>query len=541
MMPARPDPELIVLTARTHTLHPRVPWAEAIAIADGRVLALGSRRRMLRDRRRATRVLDLRDAVVTPGLVDCHTHFFYWALGNALVIDVTALSSLNAVLQRIHKLAPTRRAGEWTIVRGFDYNRWGRGLPCAADLDAVVKDHPVIAHSRDGHTAWLNSAALRRAGITRRTPDPKGGRYVRDARGNPTGIVQELAIDLLPNPLRELARRTDADAQRIIDRALRAAYRTAWACGIVGVHSMDDCASLAQLARHHTERWLGIRVVHAVNLPDFEHALELGLRSGLGDDWFRVGGLKVYADGALGSQTAYMFKPYPGQKHFFGVAAIAADQLQEVAVRAARHGWALWIHAIGDRAVHESIVAIDAARQAATPPIPNRIEHAQCVRPADVRWMARAGIIGSVQPCHILCDIPIADRHWPTARKHAFPLRSLLNAGVTLAAGSDVPIESIDPRRSLFGATARMSETGQPASGWFPEQRISRLAALRSFTRGAAASLGAPLPAGTLAPGARADLTIWAEDPLRVAPRDLLHIGIRGCVVAGQVHLTADA
>ncbi|MCK4342938.1 MAG: amidohydrolase, partial [Phycisphaerae bacterium] len=498
-------------------------------------------RRVLGLRARGTQVVDLGAAVITPGLVDCHTHFFYWALGRALVIDVSELWLLDDVLRKIRAQAKTKRLGDWIVARGFDHNRWAAEFPTAADLDRAVSEQPVMVHSRDEHSAWLNTAALRRCRITSRTPDPKGGRYLRDARGRPTGIVQEAALQRLPDPLRDFARRRDPSGRRIIDRALDAAYRTAWGLGIVGVHVLDDGPSLSHLLRHHATRRLGLRVVHAVAWADLEHACQLGLRSGFGEDWFRLGGVKIFADGALGSQTAYMFQPYPGRGDYCGVPVVAGEELKETLRKAVQHGWAAWIHAIGDRAVHEAVDAIAAARRLGNPALPHRIEHVQCVRPADARRMARLNIVASVQPCHLLGDITTADRHWPRARRNTFAFRRLLDSGVTLAGGSDVPIESLDPRRSLFAATMRTDEHGEPAGGWFPEQRISARDALLAFTRGAALASGNPAPTGTLAPGAPADLTIWADDPFRACPAELLQAGILGCVVDGQVHLTAEA
>lgn len=541
MKAARAAPELILLARRCHTFQVTPRTTQALAVADGRIVGLGTRRTVLRSRGRSTRVLDLGSAVVTPGLCDCHTHFFYWALSRALVIDVSRSTSLDAALQTIRTRAPPTHVGEWILARGFDHNRWGRDFPRAADLDRALPHRPVIVRTRDGHSAWLNTLALKRAGITRATPDPVGGRYLRDARGWPTGIVQEAAIDLLPDPLRDFARRTDADARRVVDRALYRAYRTAWRLGIVGLHTMDDGASLRHLLRHHAERRLGVRVLHAVPLADLPHAVQLGLRSGFGDGWLRIGGVKILADGALGSQTAYMFDPYPGRGTDCGVPLVSGPQLKETVREVARQGWAAWIHAIGDRAVHEAVAAIIAAGRVAAPALPHRIEHAQCVRPADVRRMARAKVVASVQPSHLLGDIATADRCWPRARSNAYPLRRMLDDGVVLAAGSDVPIETLDPRRSLFAATTRTDEHGQPPGGWFPQQRISPEEALLAFTRGAAVAAGRLAPAGILVPGAPADLTIWDDDPLRAAPEALLQIGIRGCVVDGQVHLAEDA
>ncbi len=531
--------DLIVLAKRCHTWGPERAHASCMAVAGGRIVRLGGRRAVLRLRGRRTRVLEPRDAVVTPGLVDCHTHLFYWALMRALVTDVSKAGTLAAALASLAKGSEKRRVGDWVLGAGFDCNRW-EAPPTARDLDRAVPERPAIVYSRDWHTAWLNTAALRRVGITARTIDPRGGRIVRDGRGRPTGVLEEMAVELLPDPLRELGRRNDDEARRVIDRALRAAYRVAWKNGITGVHSMDDGASLGHLRRHQVDGKLGLRVVHAIQLADMEQAWRLGLSSGFGDEWLRIGGIKMFADGALGSQTAYMFDPYPGRGQYRGLPIVAGEELAANVARAARHGFASWIHAIGDRAVHDAVMAIRAARRVGRPAVPQRIEHVQCARPADVRRMARAGIVASVQPCHLLGDIATADRHWPRARRHAYAFRRMLGAGVTLACGSDVPIESIDPRRSLFAATMRTDDKGRPDGGWFADQRLTAAEVLHAFTRGAAEASGASLPAGTLAVGGPADMTIWAEDPLRASPKNLLKIGILGCVIDGQVHLTGQ-
>ncbi len=533
---SRDHPDSILCARRCYSLGAGRRPVEALAIRGGRIVALGSRRMVLRLKGRGTKRVDLGDAVITPGLVDCHAHFFYWALHRALTISVSDCRSLAETLARIRRKAPRRSVGNWVMALGFDYNRWPEGLPSARDLDQAVRNRPVIAFTRDGHTAWLNSAALKRVGVTARTRDPQGGRYLRDSHGRPTGIVQEAAVDLLPDPVRQFTERTDSAAVLAVDHALEQAYRVAWSLGIVGVHAVDGATSLTHLQRHHRERRLGIRVVHTIPLNSLPHAKELGLRTGLGDQWLRLGAVKIFVDGALGSQTAYMFRPYPHSDGHCGIPVTAGQELREIAVDAARSGWALWIHAIGDRAVHEAVAAIAAARRVEQTPLPHRIEHAQCARPADIRKMARLGIIASVQPAHIMGDIRTAERHWPRASRNAYAFRSMVDAGVTLAMGSDVPVESIDPRRSLFGAVVRTDEHGYPQGGWHAEQRLSVAQVLRGYTKGAVAAGGGPKLAGTLAPGAPADLTLWHDDPLTAPPQALLDLRIAGCVVDGQLH-----
>lgn len=537
MKPAE-TPGLIVVSRCCHTFAGRA--TQALAIAAGRVVALGTARQILALRRRGTRVLSLPNATLTPGLVDCHTHFLYWSLHRALTIDLSRCTSLERTLHALDRAHRRHHVGDWIVGNGFNHNLWGTGLPLAADLDRIIPDQPVLIRARDGHTVCLNTLGLQRASITAATPDPKGGRYQRDRHGRPTGIVQEAAVDLLPDPLRLLALDTSPAAQRTVDRALDAACRALRSLGIVAVHSVDYGESWQHLQRHHTQRRLGLRIAHAIALADFEHARSLGLRSGLGDRWLRLGGVKCFTDGSLGSQTALMFDPYPGHTAFHGVPVVAGDELKERVQLAARHGWAVWVHAIGDRAVHEAVAAIAAAGRTDVA-IPHRIEHVQCIRPADARRMARAQIIASVQPCHIPGDIATAERHWPHVRQHTYAFRRLLDAGVTLAAGSDIPIESPDPRRGLWAAATRTDEYGQPAGGWVPEQRITVEEALRAYTVGAAHAMGDTLTAGVLSRGAPADITIWSDDPLRVPPERLRDIDILGSIVDGQVHLAGDA
>lgn len=526
-------------------IYPRFPYRQAVeglVIRDGRIAAAAPRRTLRRSRTRRDTWIDLGEAVVTPGLVDSHTHFFYWAMQRACVIDVSGETSLDATLAKIRREARQKNLGDWILARGFDINTWKTAFPTAADLDRAVPDRPAMVRSRDGHCAWLNTRAMRQVEIRPHTPDPPGGRYLRDRHGAPTGLVQEAAVDLLPNPVAELAMRRDSRSLKTIDQALDSAYQCAWSFGLCGVHALDDAASLLHLQRHRHDGRLGLRIIHSVPYGDRRKAFELGLRSGLGDDWLRIGAIKIFSDGTLGSRTALMFDAYPGMKTAAarnGVPVIAGDALRDAAIEAASRGWAVWIHAIGDRAVHECVTAIAAARRVEQRRLLHRIEHAQCARPADIRAMARLGIIASVQPCHMLADIPVADRHWPRASRNAFPLRSFFDAGLIVPFGSDVPVESIDPRRSLYAAVQRRDEHGRPADGWFPDQRISIRQALAGFTEHAAASVGAAHGRGTLAVGDAADMTVWRDDPLRMPPDLLREARIGGCIIAGQPRLDA--
>jgi len=538
------QPDTIILARRVHTFAGKPASAQAIALRNGRVATLGQKKKILELKGRDTRVIDLGDKTITPGLVDSHTHFFYWALYRRMLIDVGPATSLDETLHIILNEARDKQVGGWVLGTGFDYNPWSEGAPTARDLDRALPDLPAIIRSRDQHTAWINTAAMEQIGLTRLTPDPKGGRFARDADGNPTGIVHETAVKELPTPINEFTARNDSRALRRIDTALDEAYEIAWSYGITSVHSMDDAPSLRHFQRHHRDKRLGIRIVHAIQVDSAAAAAELGLSSGLGDDWLRLGGIKIFSDGTLGSQTAYMFDDYPGREGYIGVPVVAGEDLRSAVIDAAHHGFPVWIHAIGDRAAAESLSAIGAARRFEEHRLPHRIEHAQCVRPADIRRMAKGGVFASVQPCHLIGDISTAETHWPQSKRNAFAYRKMLDAGVTLAMGSDLPIETIDPRRSLHAAVQRQDENCSPAKGWHPSQRLSVEETLRGFTIGAHASVRVSDPAhstpigGVIAPGAAADFTVWDKDPMTADPESLLEIGIAGCIIDGVEHLS---
>ncbi len=526
--------EQVFLARRICTLRgARDDAADAVLVRDGRIAALGRRRPILAAAHRGARRHDFGDALLTPGLVDCHTHFFYWALQRALVIDVSDCRSLEETLARIARDAARRRMGAWVVARGFDCNTWADGWPSARDLDRACRAVPAMVRSRDGHTAWLNTLGLRTCRITAQTADPPGGGFDRDARGRPTGIVREAAIQMLPNPLRDLALQPGPrDAVRI-ERALQEAFEIAWRFGLVGVHALDDAPSLLTLQRLHRERRLGLRIAHSIPLEALPAARDLGLTAGWGDDWLRIAAVKIFADGALGSQTAYMLDPYPDRGEYCGVPVVAGGELSEAVAQASRAGWPVWIHAIGDRAVREAIDAIVAARRLEPMRLPHRIEHAQCVRPRDARRMARAGIVASMQPCHLLGDIANAERYWPRATRYTHAWRSLRDAGVPLALGSDVPVESIDPRRSFFAGATRTDEQGAPAGGWFPQERLEAHELLAGFALGAAHVIGNATPRGRIAPGHLADFTVWLDDPCETPPEQMRTMRIGGCVIAG--------
>ncbi len=534
------QPSLIVHAGRIlHEAHLPSPGATSVAVYGNRIGAVGTRRRVHRLRGRSTQVIDLPDATLMPGFIDAHAHLHMWAC-RPDVVDLVDTRSLAEVLHRIAAAARRRRPGQWVVARGFDKNHWAQTggspsrsgtsgvFPTAADLDAVTGAVPTRIESRDGHSVWVNTAALRLARITPATKPPRGGAILRDARGRPTGILQENAINLLPDAASTL---TDAE----VEASLRAGIRRLHRCGITGLHSVDVVGGLRWFQRLHASGRLTLRIRYALPVEKLDHAIALGLQAGLGDDMLRISGVKFFSDGSLGSQSAYMFDPYPTRPGDRGVPVCVGRELRELVCKAARAGLPCWVHAIGDRANHETLEALAAARRVEPRPLLHRIEHAQCVRPADVRRMSRLGVIASVQPCHIVGDIDAAERHWSNVLKWTYPLRSLRDAGVVMAFGSDLPVETFDPIVGVHAAVNRQTLDRRPAGGWQMHQAVRVRDALRAYTVGGAAAVGEADRLGRVAPGMLADLVLLSGDPLRIPPARLLELGVLATVCDGRV------
>ncbi|HEU0016679.1 MAG TPA: amidohydrolase family protein, partial [Longimicrobium sp.] len=311
------------------------------------------------------------------------------------------------------------------------------------------------------------------------------------------------------------------------------AQREVHGLGLTGVHSVE-ANGLADFGAMEVDGVLRLRVLQAVQLPRLDAAIEVGLRSGMGSGWLRIGGVKMFLDGALGSRTAWMRQPYEGTTDQLGIRTLEPDDFRESVRRAAEAGLSSTVHAIGDAAVE---VAIDVLSSIAAPAaMPHRIEHVQLCPPDLAERAGRSGVVGSMQPVHVMTDIPAADRHWGHARSAgAYAFAPLLRAGMTLAFGSDVPVETVDPRPGLFAAVKRVSWDGAPVEGWHPQNALTAEQALRAYTEGPAVAAGLAHRSGRLLPGYDADLAAWDRDPLACPPDELREMRCVLTVVGGEV------
>jgi predicted amidohydrolase YtcJ len=496
------------------------PAADGIWWGDGRIRAVGNARTLARAVPPGTPTYDCPDSIVTAGFVDSHTHFAMWALGRRRV-QLAGADTLEEAVRRVAAAAPVQG---WVVGQGWDANRWGRA-PDRAALDAVQRG-PVYLDSLDVHAAWVNSAALAAAGIGRSTPDPFGGRIVRDATGEPTGLLLERAVELLIPHL------PDAPPD-VLEGALREAQTEAHRLGLTGIHDVETDAVLEALRRLETDDALRLRVLFHPPVASLPSLVRRGVRSGDGSEWLRIGGVKLFLDGSLGSRTAWMLEPYAGTSDR-GM-PITSEAEAALAIRtAAEAGIAATVHAIGDAAVRRALDLLSAAPRAA---VPHRIEHFQCVSDADLGRAAGAGIVASMQPAHLLTDVPLVDAHWGGRGRGAYAFETLRRHGTTLAFGSDVPVASLDPREGLYAALARRDASGGPHGGWRPEERLSFETAVRAYTEGPAIAAGTTQRSGALLPGRDADLVAWALDPaIERGEGDAARAGFaRLTVVAGEV------
>ena len=532
----------LLYNARIHTLNPAQPTASALLVDRGEILAVGGDELL---EARAERE-DIGGRAVLPGLTDAHIHLQYFALGLQKVDCETA--TLEECLRRVADRVKEAKPGEWVLGHGWNQNEWksfplpesreGLGVragewPHAIDLDAIAPTNPVYLTAKSLHAAWSNSAALKLAGISASTPNPEKGEIQRDDHGQPTGILLESALELV-------AEKIPQPGLAEVIEAIRAAQPILWKMGLTGVHDFDRRVCFMALQELRQRGELRLRVTKSIPVDDLDHAHELGLRTGFGDDWLRIGMVKAFMDGALGPHTAAMFQPYLNDGENRGILNMDGEQLFEIARRAADAGLGMAVHAIGDRANHEVLDAYEQLRryerEHGLPALRHRIEHVQVLHADDAARLAHLNIIASMQPIHAPSDMNAADKFWGGERARlAYAWRTQLTHGATLAFGSDAPVESPNPFWGIHAAVTRRRTDGSPGpAGWGPEEKLSMPEAVAAYTLGPACAAGMESRLGQLAPGFLADLIVMENDPFTCAPEELLTMQSSATMVGGE-------
>jgi predicted amidohydrolase YtcJ len=530
--------ETVYYNGIIHTLDERSPLASAVAVRGDRILAVGSTEQLLSAFGSAARRVDLQGRAVMPGLVDAHCHFMGYAEERAW-IDLVGASSLEQVLQSVSAKTASAAPGSWILGRGWDQNDWaGARYPDKAALDRIAPDNPVYLVRVCGHAAYVNSRTLLLAGISRDTKDPVGGKIIRDAAGEPTGVLldeaKEMVARIVPPPGKAEKKRLAAEASQ-----------ACLAVGLVGVHEMGISLETDSLYRElYADKGLALRVVAywSGDDPNFDKMLERGPVRGLADDHYSIVGCKFYADGSLGARSAALLADYSDDPGNRGILVTDPDKLASQVRACQARGFQSAIHAIGDAAVREALD--DYARILSESPAPDarhRIEHAQVVSPEDVPRFAALGVVPSMQFTHCTSDMDwAAKRLGPERVKGAYAWRSLIDAGSRIPGGSDFPVESINPFLGIFAAVTRENLLGKPVGGWFPAQRLTLLEAVRAFTVEAAWAVHEEAVAGSLSPGKRADFIVLSDDIFSVRPEVIPRIKVLETIIGGAVVYRAD-
>jgi hypothetical protein len=520
-----PSDTIALIHGDIWTLDPAQPHASTLVYADGKIVAVGGDDVKVPP---GANVVDLHGHSVTPGLIDAHCHLY--GLGVDLErINVRGQSSEQATVAIAVKHATP--GTEWIVGRGWDQNKWpGQKFPTKASLDVAFGDRPVMLERIDGHALWVNSRALAASGITAKTPDPDGGKIVRDAGGEPTGVLVDNAAGLVEA-------KVPAVTAQVRERRIRAAAQKAIATGITGVDEMgieDETAAVyEQLAANND---LPLRV-YAFLAGDTEHPDALRTRAPrprTGN--FTMRGVKFFADGALGSRGARLYAPYDDDPQNQGLWVTEPTALAKAVDAAVAGGWDVAVHAIGDAGVGSVLDAFLAAEQAHPGEHRLRVEHTQVIAPQDVERMVQAHAIASMQPTHATSDMPWAEARIGKQRiLGAYAWRTILEHHIPLVGGSDFPVEDVGPLLGIYAAVTRQDAQGNPPGGWYPAQRMTLDEAIAAFTRDAAHAEGDDTR-GVIAPGRAADLTIY--DGVLKPDRSLLQLRIAQTIVGGHTVYT---
>ncbi len=533
--------DLVLMGGNIVTMDDLQPAAEALAIRGDRILAVGSVEDIGKLIGNETETIDLDGLTVVPGMIDSHSHLVN--VGRALLQLDGRGHSKEEIVEMVAARVADSSPGEWILGMGWDHTLWEvKEFPTKGDLDAVSPVNPVFLQRIDEHGGWANSAALAAAGVTRETPDPHGGYFVREQNGEPTGMLIDNAYRMVAGSAPPLTK-----DQRM--RAVELGIQECLAAGLTGIHDLggfrEDIELFEEMMK---EDRFDFRIYEFVRWPVDEHQLphtyetldyylEQGPQVGLYDNRLTIRGIKLTADGALGSRSAALLEPYTDDPDNRGLFRLTEEEVRQTLVRGLRAGFHTGIHCIGDRGNRMSLDAMEQALQEVpTEDHRLRIEHAQILHPDDVPRFAELGIIPTMQPTHATSDMRWAkERLGPERLEYAYAWRTLLDTGVRIPGGSDAPVESVRPLLGIYAAVTRQDKDGWPEGGWYPEQLLSREEALRMYTLDAAYGAFEEDLKGSLEAGKLADIVVLSRDIMTIPAPEILETEILMTLLGGKV------
>lgn len=523
-----PGVDLVLVGGDVWTGSADQPWAKGIAVTDGAIVAVDAEDVIRRMIGAETRVIELDGRFAMPGFIDTHTHFLDGGF-RLSAVDLRDADGPDEFARRLAEYAEGLEPGEWILGGDWDHEMWGGELPDRSWIDEVTPDNPVFVTRLDWHMALANSRALEIAGVAPEVRSPDGGEVVRDAAGRLTGVFKDEAMPLvgahIPRP---------TEAQR--DTALLAAMQHAASLGVTGVTDMGSWADLRTYERAHESGKLTLRVYAYVPLSTVDRLAERVGEAGVGDEWLRIGGLKGFVDGSLGSGTALFEESYTDEPDNTGLFVTPLEELRNQVSKAEQAGLQVAIHAIGDRAIRVLLdLYQDLEVESGSRDRRYRIEHAQHLGSADVERFARLGVVAAMQPYHAIDDGRWAERRIGERRARlTYAFRSLLDSGAVVAFGSDWTVAPLDPLLGLYAAVTRSTLDGAHPEGWVPEQKIGVESALRAYTASAAWASFTDELTGSLSPGRLADIVVLSDNPFEVAPESLLEVKVNRTIVGGR-------